>query len=308
MTELELSERPFCAEVSAAAQEPVGATASRIEHWVLVEHAGHWPYDPLDAVPLAGRVREHLTAQLRALPHSRLLLVKRPGRTRARGVRVVYGKTPERGIAFRSVELADARELLDLDLAAALADDASAPGDRLSEPLLLVCTHGVRDRCCARYGQALCRELHRGRHGGWVWQSSHVGGDRFAGNLVCLPEALYFGRVGAAEAERVADAYVSGRVELDCYRGRSCYGFAAQAAELGVRRETGLTGFHDVHLVEQRRLDRDTWVVRFEADVAGDVYDVRVRAELRDEVYLTCRAETARRARRHVVESLEKVG
>ena len=30
----------------------------------------------------------------------------------------------------------------------------------------------------------------------WVWQCTHVGGDRFAGNLVCFPEGLFFGRVG----------------------------------------------------------------------------------------------------------------
>ena len=34
-----------------------------------------------------------------------------------------------------------------------------------------------------------------------MWQSSHIGGDRFAGNVVFLPEGLYYGRVEPAEAD-----------------------------------------------------------------------------------------------------------
>ena len=92
--------RPLCAEVSAAAGEPLAATASRVEHWLLVEYGGHWPYVPLDAAVFAGKLRERLTAQLGALPNSRLLLIKTPGRGRADGVTVVYGSSPERGRRF----------------------------------------------------------------------------------------------------------------------------------------------------------------------------------------------------------------
>src|SRR5918994_2215992 len=97
--------RPLCAEVSAAAGEPVGATASRIEHWLLVEYTGHWPYDPLDAAVFAGRLRGELATQLGALPNSRLLLTKRPGRGRRERIEVVYGSTRERGHRFWRLEL-----------------------------------------------------------------------------------------------------------------------------------------------------------------------------------------------------------
>ena len=64
-----------------------------------------------------------------------------------------------------------------------------------------------------------------------MWQSSHIGGDRFAGNVVFLPEGLYFGRVEPAEAWPVLDEYLAGRIDLAHYRGRSAYSFAEQAAE-----------------------------------------------------------------------------
>ena len=73
---------------------------------------------------------------------------------------------------------------------------------------------------------------------GWVWQSSHVGGDRFAGNVVVLDDGVYYGRVEPSDAWPVVEAALERRVHLPLYRGRSCYGFAAQAAEIAVREAT----------------------------------------------------------------------
>ena len=292
--------RPLCAEVAAAADEPLVATASRVEHWLLVEYAGYWPYDPLEASIFAGRLRPHLEAHLAALPHSRLLLVKQPGRLAPTRVRIFYGSTRERGSRFYQLELTAHADLLELDLAAALTGAADPIGMPLEHPLLLVCTHGKRDRCCARYGQPLCEALHSTSSRAWVWQASHVGGDRFAGNLVCLPEGMYFGRVARDDVEPLLDRYRQGRIDIDRYRGRSCYAFPVQAAEAHVRAETGLRGFYDLRLVDVRRDGDDAWTVRIAAEVAGDVHEVRVERRLGEETYLTCRAEVPRRPRHYV--------
>jgi hypothetical protein len=295
--------RPLCAEVSLAAGEPLGATASHVETWILVEYAGYWPHDPLDATVFAGALREHLSAQLGRLPRSKLVLVRRPGRARGERVRLFYGTTPERGRHLRTLQLERHPDLLELDLAAVLLDEVPDPGEPLDHPLLLVCTHGKRDRCCARYGQALCAALHRGSPAGWVWQASHVGGDRFAGNLVCLPEGLYFGRVGRRDVVTVLAAYLEGRIELERYRGCSCYPFAVQAAELEVRRRAELTGFFDLRVLARTRVGDGRWRIDLLAEVAGDRYEVEVGVELGDEEYLTCHAVERRRARRFVVRS-----
>ena len=70
---------------------------------------------------------------------------------------------------------------------------------------------------------------------------THIGGDRFAGNLVCLPEGLYYGRVDREAAGSVLDEHLAGRLLLEHYRGRSIYTFPVQAAERSVREATGLT-------------------------------------------------------------------
>jgi hypothetical protein len=302
VAEPSLAARPFCSEVSRDAGEPLAATASRIESWIVLEYAGQWPYDPLDAARLAD-VRLHLAAQLRRLPSSRLFLVRQPGRTRRDHARLVYGTTPERGRRFFTLMLDRYADLLGLDLAAALLGEAEPPGEPLEEPLLLACTHGKRDRCCARYGVELCEALHAGPRRGWVWQSSHVGGDRFAGNLVILPEGLYYGRVGRGEAGRILQRYVEGAIDLDTYRGRSCYPFPEQAAELRVRQDSGLVGFDDLRLIGREQTGPGAWRIDFLAELAGDVHEVEVGAELGEEAYLTCRAGEIKRPRRYVARS-----
>jgi hypothetical protein len=292
------TERPLCAEESAARGEPIAATASRVEHWLLVEYGGYWPLEPLDAAVFAGRLKEQLTAQLAALPHARLLLVKRPQRDRGERVRIFFGATPERGRWLRTLELDGHPDLLDVDVTAALRD--AELGEPVGHPLLLVCTHGIRDRCCARYGQALCRELHAHADPDWLWQASHVGGDRFAGNLVCLPDGLYFGRVEPHRVRPLLGDYLAGRIDMALYRGRSCYSFAVQAAEARVREDTGLNGLDDLRLVSLRRAEPSSWTVTFAAEVAGDVHEVDVELEHGPPVHMTCRARELRSPRRFV--------
>jgi hypothetical protein len=79
-----------------------------------------------------------------------------------------------------------------------------------------------------------------------VWESSHYGGDRFAGNLVCLPHGLYYGRLSPEDALTVVDGYEAGTIDLDHYRGRAGEPFAAQAAEHFLRETEGLLGIDDV--------------------------------------------------------------
>jgi hypothetical protein len=87
-------------------------------------------------------------------------------------------------------------------------------------PLLLVCAHGRRDVCCARLGGPLARSLAR-THPGEVWETTHVGGHRFAANLVILPHGLYYGPVAGSAAATAVAAYQRGEVYLDRYRGRA---------------------------------------------------------------------------------------
>jgi Sucrase/ferredoxin-like len=177
-------------------------------------------------------------------------------------------------------------DLRGLDLAT-----AGEPTDQL----FLVCTHGKHDPCCARYGRPLFEALAEQVEEEAVWQVTHIGGDRFAGNLVCLPEGIYYGRVEREQTGDVLDNHLAGQIELPHYRGRSCWSFAAQAAERDIREHAQLFGIGDLRLVEE-----DGERIVFE-DATGRRHERRARVELGPEDYLTCNSTDTRRPRRFAV-------
>jgi (2Fe-2S) ferredoxin len=283
---------PFCAEVSLEHAEPLAATASHVDHWILVEYRGLWGHDAVAASGLSNDVKARLIEQRNARPNTKLLFLRRPHRRDHPSLAVFWGSSTGAAPALSHTEVEAYDELLGLDL--------TVPGGSpLDHPLLIVCTHGKHDRCCARYGRPLYKALEEQADDGWVWQSSHVGGDRFAGNVVVLPEGLYYGRVEPAAAWSLLDEHLAGRIDLDHYRGRSPHAFSEQAAEIAIRRMTGLRGIGDLELVEH-----DGAHVRFRA--GSRMFDVGIVFEPGELTYLTCSALTLRRPRHYAVEILRE--
>lgn len=284
--------RPFCAELSRENDEPLGATASQIDHWLLIEYRGVWARDAVSGSGLSDQVKEHLRAQVAATPGGRLLFVRRPDRRRTKTLLAYAADSRPGREELRRVEVEWHEDLRELDLV-----DRST-GTQVDHPLFLVCTHGKHDRCCARFGRPLYEALRDEVDPEWVWQTTHIGGDRFAGNLVCLPEGIYYGRAGRLEAGQILDEHLAGRLHLEHYRGRSTYAFAVQAAERALREAHGLLGIDDLTLESAER-DGETWEVVFAA--RGERHPLRVDAEPGDLTYLTCNAPAAQRPRRYVV-------
>jgi hypothetical protein len=275
--------KEYCRDVALENAEPLAGTASRVDHWILVEYRGLWSRDVLPGSGLSDQVKQRLREQASARPRTKLLFVRRTERRGRPDLRVFWGSSTERGATLFQAELESYDDLLELDL--------TAPGLPFEPPLLLVCTHGKHDPCCAQHGRPLYQALSELVEDERVWQVSHVGGDRFAGNLVVLPQGLYFGRVAAAEAWAVLDEYLAGRIDLAHYRGRSAYSFAVQAAERVVRESAGLLGIDDVELVGERP------VVVFRG--GGRAFEVDVTAAPGPLSYLTCSSETLKRARHY---------
>jgi hypothetical protein len=280
---------PFCADLSRENDEPLAATASRIDNWFLVEYRGLWARDALTGSGLSDQVKQHLLDQVGSVPHGRLLFVRRPDRRgRPELVAFTAASKPDE-IAVTRTEFADYEDLRGLDLLA---------GTAVEHPLFLVCTHGKHDPCCARLGRSLYEALRDELAPDWVWQVSHIGGDRFAGNLVCLPEGLYYGRVDRETAGPVLDEHLARRILIPSYRGRSIYTFAVQAAERVLRERTGLVGIDDLTLREVVRRNASTRVT-FAA--GAETHELRVDEERGDLTRLTCGSESLERPPRFVV-------
>ncbi|YCK36194.1 sucrase ferredoxin [Actinomadura sp. ATCC 39365] len=183
--------------------------------WLLVEYAGAWP-SHLESLQLPEEISELVR---RALERGiRPQLIRRPGkRTRQRdqGIRVLlaYAAGDHPWLASGVVAGPD-----DLDLDAFVAGVLPESCILDDEPVFLVCTHAKRNACCARIGLPLARSLAESLPDR-VWETSHVGGDRYAANLVCLPHGIFYGSMSQAAALAAANAYRSGEVILDRLRG-----------------------------------------------------------------------------------------
>jgi len=246
-----LAEALPCATLSRALAEPLYGTASRVQGWVLLEQPGPWGREAV----LESRLEPALARALdRAATAAglRLVLIRRPGRGASRPFTCFVAHTSRRARWLERRRLEDPAELLALDMAAVMAGERPGFGDPADEPVYLVCTNGRHDRCCATYGRPLALAL-QAAHGELVWESSHIGGDRFAGNLVCLPGGHYFGRVGPADAARVVDLHLGGAIDLVHYRGCCVDPPVVQAAEWFARGHTGLLGTGDLDLLDRER-------------------------------------------------------
>ena len=286
------SRRPLCSDVSRVHAEPLAATASRVDRWILVEYRGLWNRDAVAGSGLSDQAKNHLRAQADG-PRTKLLFVRRPDRRGRSALAVFWGSCRPDAYALSTVEISSYDDLLELDF--------SRAGPPLRHPLFLVCTHGKHDRCCARYGRPVYSALAEQADPEWVWQSSHVGGDRFAGNVVVLPEGLYYGRVRAADALALVDEHLAGRVLMELFRGRSAYGFPVQAADIAVRRSRGLVRI-DEPVVESVARDGSGWLVRLRS--GGEAVAVAVAEEAGELTHLTCASAELRRPRRFVARIL----
>jgi len=262
-------------------------TASPTPRWLLVEQPGGWGPEALLDSPLDPAVGAELLRRWEDGAGIRVLLVRRPGRRTAparKAWAVADSRVGRERIGWGS--WSDPAELLDLPVGAGIGK----PGG----PLYLVCAHGRHDPCCAIRGRPVAEALAAARPGA-VWECSHIGGDRFAANVVALPHGLFYGHVTPAAAPAVAAAYERGEVRPDLLRGRSAFAPRAQAAQHYARLALGETGIDALRPLGMARVGEHAWRVRL-AHPPGALL-VTVRAGLAPPVRLTCDSTRAQRPR-----------
>lgn len=262
-------------------------TASPVPRWLLIEQPGGWGPEALLDSALDRAVGTELIRRWEHGAGIRVVLIRRPGRSAApagKAWAVVDSRAGRERVGWG--RWTDPAELLDLPVGAA----AGEPGG----PLYLVCVHGRHDPCCAIRGRPVAEALAAARPG-LVWECSHVGGDRFAANLVALPHGFFYAHVSTGTAVEVAAAYERGEVRPDLLRGRSAFAPPAQAAQHYARLELADHAVDALRPLGMARLAEHAWRVRL-ARPPGTLL-VTVRAGLAPPVRLTCASTRAERPR-----------
>jgi hypothetical protein len=220
-----------------------GSAPENARGWLLIEHSGPWAAKPLDTEGIPAY------AYAAAALGIRLQLIRRPGKLVTGQVYCAWTAEPAPWIRRFGAPLSGdamprpnrgdhpagaespSAPLLDKSRFPALARGEHMPGwQTVEEPMYLVCTHGRRDACCGGLGSQLARTL--AAEGYPVWETTHVGGHRFAPNFVILPHGLYYGPVDAEGAVAAIEAHRSGVISVRGFRGRAGIPTADQVAAI----------------------------------------------------------------------------
>ena len=234
------------AEVSAY------GTAARASFFVALEQSGPWGRDAATESHLPAGVGRSLS-QACSERGGRLSLIRRPGRHADdphHPAHTAYLAWAGDSPWLLGLSVTDPATLLDVDLDALARGDrdgvlSTAPGAVAAEPILLLCTNGRRDVCCAVRGRPVALEV-AATHPGRVWEASHTGGHRFAPTGVLLPHGATLARLDATTSPAVLTEAARGHLPTSVLgprhdRGRSPLSGPHQAAESCVRQLAGVT-------------------------------------------------------------------
>jgi hypothetical protein len=286
-----------CSVASEQRQDDVAGTATHVSAFLLVENHGPWGA----SAPRDSRLPEDVRRHLATHKNIKVLLARRHHRAHRGDQHRVFLAFPARRQLFASTFVdPDELTLLDLD---AVSRGEAPDWARVDGPLFGVCTHGRHDACCAERGRPVAAALTLS-HPEETWEISHMGGDRFAANMVVLPEGLYYARMEPESAPEVALLHLAGRLDLTRLRGRSSYPMHVQYAEIALRRRLGEDRLDAVRLVR-----RQGWTSVFVVHDRGESQEwaVTVSRRTHGEGQLTCGLERLSPLPAHDVVSIEQI-
>lgn len=148
-------------------------------------------------------------------------------------------------------DLPTTQEGRSVSITAALQRAAKAKGFVPSplQHMYLVCTHGRRDPCCATLGIPLYQAL-QAIAPAQTWQTSHLGGHRFAPVIAVLPSGYGYGRLAPDDMPTWHAAHARGHLShLPNLRGASRHPAPAQYAECALRAELNETDMQAWQLI-----------------------------------------------------------
>ncbi|MEA5617111.1 sucrase ferredoxin [Cronbergia sp. UHCC 0137] len=229
----------FCAQQSRQFGEDPIANAGTWQTYVFVECPTPWPTEALNSKPIPENLRTLRQELQENDDYIEFFLIYNEEIKRDDSTRVIIYRQ-ETGFAqgyyqyeFSVVnidEVAPATKTYLLDKSRDIYSLRPATRD------IFICTHGSRDKCCAKYGNPFYRKaktivndlsLSNVR----VWQCSHFGGHRFAPTAIDFPSGRYYARLDETSFTSILKC--TGNLDFlkNVYRGWGILPMTAQVLE-----------------------------------------------------------------------------
>ena len=264
----------FCSRLARSHGVSPRGTATEATHWLLIEDPSPWSTDAVEDAEWGPSVHEAIAGWTDTMPDLRVQLIRRglqrwddPGRIRCIAVRA--GPRP----VVREWSLGAYGDLPALRVPEALR--GSGPALKAG-PLVLTCVNGRRDACCAKWGRPVAQAVADAAPEA-AWQTSHLGGHRFAPTALVLPDGTHYGWLRPADMADLVGAHRDGHLhDLDRVRGAVHQPRPVQAACLSLRQQRGATALPAVRGMGMEEMDAH-WAVRVQADDHTHTAQVRQR-------------------------------
>lgn len=207
----------FCAIANKEAGEDLIGTAGHYQTYILIECPLPWAANAFNSKNIPAALRQYIEA-ITAEQSVRFLAINRGIASADSIALMIYKRTllsslsPKnstnseviedyQGVEFQLDDLTQVTECIERYW----QGDCGQP---ITQQDILICTHGMKDRCCAHFGQPLFRDTVRSAQEGKlpnvrVWRVSHIGGHRFAPTAISLPDGRYYGRLTATKLEAI---------------------------------------------------------------------------------------------------------
>jgi hypothetical protein len=263
-----------CSEQSLNAREDIFATAPRVDVWFLLEYRGAWTDKAFLDSKIPEDVKERININLETIPNARLQLIKR-GSNSGDTLKFYIAKSDELEPKLFEFDFRSYEEILGLDINKILKGNYNLR----EEPLFLVCTNGAYDRCCGKYGAPVYLEAVKNEMDFMVWQTTHLGGHRFAANVLHLPYGIYYGRVTHLGVHKLIEDSRNCGIDLEHYRGRSCYNKDVQAAEYFLRTKTGIKEISGFRFISLKNLEKENSVIEFISQSDEETHHVHINKD-----------------------------
>lgn len=277
-----MKQHKYCSEFSNQNLEPLYGTATPTRIYLLLEYPRPWGPKAIVESNLPASVKAWLNELDQNLPDSKVLLVRQDSKPEIDDLHFFMADCQAEHPSLYEFRLERYEDLLNIDIPSIMTGEPAIQAVSRHDPLLLVCTHGRRDACCALHGlpvYSALRDAVTDTPDQIVWQVSHVGGHRFAANLVCLPHGLLYGRVNPEIGVSILESYKRGHVHLSNLRGRTSYSKIAQAAEYYLWKQNDDTRVDAYHLLGTSEISPSSWQVQFKANNLETIYTLTLVVE-----------------------------
>ncbi|MBF0352721.1 MAG: sucrase ferredoxin [SAR324 cluster bacterium] len=252
----------FCTDKALALKEPLAGTAPHAKMFVFISWPkAQWGYDALDTPAIPEKLAPWLEAQEKRLQGKVQLRLISQSRTSPEQHTVMIFPDSRQ---YRNVPRDSLMEVLENHVGGTpLKEFPPAPVDNLQ---IFVCTHGRHDKCCARYGQKIYQSLRNeiAHPDIDVWESSHLGGHRFAATAMVFPQADVYGWLTGENVSTWVTMLLQNRVYGPAYRGNAWLNDISQIADAYARQFCYEQGFDARPVLRQTRMENENLICDIE--------------------------------------------